>query len=407
MPYSLLESKKIDDVCQIIDCEHKTAPYVENSQYLVVRTSNVRDGQLIFQDMKYTTVMGFREWTQRAIPVHGDVLFTREAPAGEICLVPKDLNICMGQRMVLLRPKREIVHPVFLSLCLATEHSKYNISRLSIGSTVSRINISDIKQLRVATPPLPEQRKIAQILSTWDKAITTTERLLTNRQQQKKALMQRLLTGKQRFAGFEGEWNTLSIFDMGKVVAGGTPDTNVQEYWDGSVLWLTPTDVTALRSRFVARTARTITELGVKNSSATKLPSGSLLVCTRATIGLMAISTSDITTNQGFKSVIPRIGFDVNFLYYLFNYHKAKFIRLACGSTFLELSKKDFEHMTFVIPDLKEQQKIASVLSAADAEITTIQNQLDNLKQQKKALMQQLLTGKRRVKVDSPALATQ
>ncbi|HUH57428.1 MAG TPA: restriction endonuclease subunit S, partial [Pseudomonadales bacterium] len=277
MAYSSIEAKPIADLCKVIDCEHKTAPYVEHSEYLVVRTSNVRNGRLVEKDMKYTTQEGFEEWTQRGVPVYGDVLFTREAPAGESCLVPKNTKVCMGQRMVLLRPIQSKVDPVFLSLILATEKSKFDIRRLSIGSTVSRINIADIKKLRVASPPLPEQKKIAQILSTWDKAISTTEQLLANSQQQKKALMQELLTGKKRLldesgARFKNDWKPIPLKSMGKIVSGGTPDTSNKEFWDGSVKWLTPTDVTALKSRYVLNTKRTISELGVSNSSATMLP---------------------------------------------------------------------------------------------------------------------------------------
>ena len=151
MAYSEVEAKEVQELCKVIDCEHKTAPYIDKSDYLVVRTSNVRNGQLVMDDMKYTTKSGFEEWTQRAIPEYGDVLFTREAPAGESCLVPEGKNICMGQRMVMLRPIRNKVEPLFISLFLATEKCKFNIRRLSIGSTVSRINIADIKKLKDLT----------------------------------------------------------------------------------------------------------------------------------------------------------------------------------------------------------------------------------------------------------------
>ncbi|MBE4703031.1 restriction endonuclease subunit S, partial [Citrobacter freundii] len=172
--------KYIREFCQVIDCEHKTAPYVEKSDFLVVRTSNVKDGRLIWDDMKFTTQNGYEEWTQRAIPEYGDVLFAREAPAGETCLVPKDIKMCMGQRMVLLRPASEKIDPLFFSLVLASEKIKLDILKLSIGSTVSRINIEDIKQLKVPVPSLDEQRKISKILNAWEQAILTTEKLLAN-----------------------------------------------------------------------------------------------------------------------------------------------------------------------------------------------------------------------------------
>ncbi|WP_201597412.1 restriction endonuclease subunit S [Psychrobacter fulvigenes] len=384
MPYSLLEAKPIEELCKVVDCEHKTAPYVDESEYLVVRTSNVRDGQLVMESMKYTTLEGYNEWTSRAVPEHGDVLFTREAPAGESCLVPSDTKVCMGQRMVMLRPHKSEVDPVFLSMILNTERTKNDIYRLSIGSTVSRINIADIKKLKVASPPLPEQQKIAKILSTWDKAINTTERLIDNSTQQKKALMQQLLTGKKRLLDdegkrFESEWAERAVSSLGKIYSGGTPSTSNTEYWDGDINWITPTDITKQDSRYINSSLRKITLEGLENSSAKLVPAGSLLICTRATIGAMAITSNEMCTNQGFKNIVPNSKTNIVFVYYLLTYNKHRMISKASGSTFLELSKTSFESMRFRMPPLKEQQKIATVLANADKEIELLEQQLADL----------------------------
>ena len=128
------------------------------------------------------------------------------------------------------------------------------------------------------------------------------------------------------------------------------------------------------------------------------------MVCTRATIGAMAIATTDICTNQGFKNLVPNNKHNVDFLYYLLSFNTKELFRNASGYTFLELSKKDFEKIALDCPNLDEQQKIASVLASADQEIETLQRKLDCLKQEKKALMQQLLTGKRRVNIEQKEL---
>ncbi|MGR5421870.1 restriction endonuclease subunit S [Vibrio sp. PNB22_4_1] len=185
-------------VDRVIDCEHKTAPYVEKSEFMVVRTSNVRNGELLFEDMKFTHSEGYSEWTKRAVPSVGDVLFTREAPAGESCLVPEGLNICMGQRMVLLRPNREVVHPCFFSMFLTSDAASRTIYELSIGTTVSRINIEDIKRIPCVIPPLDEQLKISKSIQSVQRVLDKKQRKLLSLQNNKKALMQDLLTGKVR-----------------------------------------------------------------------------------------------------------------------------------------------------------------------------------------------------------------
>ena len=272
------------------------------------------------------------------------------------------------------------------------------------GIGAGKLDTNDLQSLNVLLPPLPEQQKIAKILSTWDKAISTTECLIDNSSQQKKALMQQLLTGKKRLLDesgqrFEGEWEERAVSSLGKIYSGGTPSTSNTEYWDGDINWITPTDITKQDSRYINSSLRKITLEGLENSSAKLVPAGSLLICTRATIGAMAITSHEMCTNQGFKNIVPNSKTNIVFVYYLLTYNKHRMISKASGSTFLELSKTSFESMRFRMPPLKEQQKIASVLTNADKEIELLEPQLADLPQEKKALMQVLLTGKKRVVV--------
>jgi type I restriction enzyme S subunit len=325
----------------------------------------------------------------------GDHLITvKGSGTGKIVTVNQEC--CISRQLMAARPIDNKFDSQYLFYLLNKNTKLYENSANGLIPGISR---SDILNTPIKIPPLHEQKKIANILNAWDRAITKTENLIANSQQQKKTLMQQLLSGNKRFSGFKGEWREISIKEMGKVVSGGTPDTNVQSYWNGSILWATPTDITALKNRYIVDTERKISKEGIINSSATLLPPGSLLVCTRATIGWMAISTSNIATNQGFKSLIPNNSHDVGFLYYLFSFYKNKFIRLACGSTFAELSKGDFESLSFKCPSIHEQQKIEAILAISDNEIECLEKKLYGLKQEKKALMQQLLTGKKRVKM--------
>ena len=191
-------------------------------------------------------------------------------------------------------------------------------------------------------------------------------------------------------------WSVKKLGEIGTFVSGGTPDTEKAEYWNGDIVWLTPSEITKLKTRFVSDSERKITKLGLKNSSAVLLPKNSLIICTRATIGDCCINTKEISTNQGFKNLIPNNNC-TDFLYYLISIHKSDLIRRACGSTFLEISKHDIEKLKYVFPPLAEQKKIAEILSCWDEGIEKLSALIEKKKIQKKALMQQLLTAKIRL----------
>lgn len=403
MPYSDIEAKAIQELCKVIDCEHKTAPYVEHSEFLVVRTSNVRNGQLVMDDMKYTTQAGYNEWTQRAAPEYGDVLFTREAPAGESCLVPTDKKICMGQRMVMLRPNKKKVDPVYLSLILATEKCKSNISRLSIGSTVSRINIADIKKLRVATPPLPEQNKIAKILSTWDKAISTTEQLLANSQQQKKSLMQQLLAGKKRLCGYSEPFKRYHFSDLLKIDSKSL-GAKTEPDFEFDYISLSDVELGKIGSALehhIYKSAPSRARRVVK--------AGDILLSTvRPNLqGFARIYNhhEHCIASTGFAILTPKNGTCGDYIYhYLFSAHITGQINaLVVGTNYPAINSSDVAGLCIYCPSYDEQVRIAEILNNTDTTINIYQQKLDALKQEKKALMQQLLTGKRRVKVEEAA----
>ena len=325
---------------------------------------------------------------------------------GLVRIIEDDLSgINITRGIARLAPKKNWVIPDFLLWAMRSYEVKKDLSRKSGGSALQEISLTALRKVKITLPPLPEQQKIAKILATWDKAIDTTERLIDNSKQQKKALMQQLLTGKKRLLDdngkrFEGEWEESRIGDFGEIYSGGTPSTTKSTYWDGDIDWITPTDITKQDKRYINSSKRRITKEGLKNSSAKLVPAGSLLICTRATIGAMAITSHAMCTNQGFKNIVPNDDYDIEFIYYLLSFNPNQLIRRASGSTFLELSKSEFEAIKFKTPQLKEQQKIAAVLTNADKEIELLEQQLADLQQEKKALMQVLLTGKKRVLVD-------
>ncbi|MEJ6551680.1 MULTISPECIES: restriction endonuclease subunit S [Psychrobacter] len=270
---------------------------------------------------------------------------------------------------------------------------------MSMRTGMPKINRTDLDTIKINIPPLPEQQKIAKILSTWDKAISTTERLIENSTQQKKALMQQLLTGKKRLLDesgkrFEGEWKDATVSSFGKVITGNTPPKNDSSNYDGSISWATAED---FKRKYVSNTKVKLTESGA--TKARIVPKGSVLVTCIASIGKNAIANEDLATNQQINSVVINKKNSNEFFYYLIEFNTHKLLAWAGTTALPILNKTSFEKVKFIVPNLKEQQKIATVLTNADKEIGLLEQQLADLQQEKKALMQQLLTGKKRVVV--------
>ncbi|APW95440.1 restriction endonuclease subunit S [Escherichia coli] len=339
----------------------------------------VSPGDLV---MSMTGTMGKRDYG-----------FTVEIPSNTQCSL-------LNQRVLKIVPKNNASSGYILNL-LRSELILSVLYSFPGGTKQANLSAKQLQELPVLIPPELEQKKIAQILSTWDKAISVTEKLLTNSQQQKKALMQQLLTGKKRLLDengvrFSGEWQSLQISDIGTVVTGSTPPKNDSDNYGGDISWATAEDFVG---KYVSNTKIKLSEQGAKKARI--VPKGSILVTCIASIGKNAIADENMGTNQQINSVIVRGSNSNEFFYYQIEFNVKTLLTLAGTTAVPIINKSSFEKVSLKFPHFEEQQKIADVLSAADAEITTLQKKLACLKEEKKALMQQLLTGKRRVKVEA------
>ena len=173
-------------------------------------------------------------------------------------------------------------------------------------------------------------------------------------------------------------WNMVQIKELCSVVSGGTPSTEESSFWNGNIQWFTPTEVG--NNKYVTSSKRTITELGLKKSSAKLLPAGSILLSTRATVGEASICTKECTTNQGFQSLIPNNKCCNEFLYYLIQTKKKEMIKRSCGSTFIEISNSQVGSIKVRIPSLEQQMKISKFLSHIDKRIDTQNKIISDLK---------------------------
>ena len=187
-------------------------------------------------------------------------------------------------------------------------------------------------------------------------------------------------------------WRMVQLDAIANVVGGSTPSRGTKEFWDGSISWVVPSELTGLPNRYLSCTKETITSAGLKAAGLRTIPINSVLLTTRATIGVMAINTIPVTTNQGFQSVVVKPGTDFLWLYYCLTAMRQELQNRASGSTFQEVSRDSVRSLPILLPPLREQHRIAKVLDAIDKSIESTCSVILNIGQLRDALLHQLLT---------------
>ncbi|EOV8482643.1 restriction endonuclease subunit S [Klebsiella oxytoca] len=315
----------------------------------------------------------------------GDVLLAMTEQTagllGSAIYVPESGKYLHNQRLglVLLRDHERICKE-YIYLIYNSPTTRKTIAEQASGTKVKHTSPSRLLGVKVLIPPLSEQKKIVQILSTWDKAIAITEQLIANSQLQKKALMQQLLTSKERFPEFNEGWKEVYLGDIAKITTGSSNRQDSQ--LSGKYTFFDRSEDIRSSDRYLFDGEAVIVP-GEGQDFVPKYFRGKFDLHQR-TYAIMNFPTCD-----------------GKYLFYAIHYFRAHFLSQAVGSTVKSLRLPMFQKMKLHLPTLAEQKKIASVLSNADQEIELLQQKLSHLKQEKKALMQQLLTGKRRVKTDA------
>lgn len=305
--------------------------------------------------------------------------------------------------MMRIQPDESVIVPEYLIRILQAEPAREHFRKVAKRAVAQcSINQQDVKSLVFPLPSLTEQKKIAQILSTWDQAIAITERQLDLARQQKKSLMQQLLTGKKRFPGFERTWKSGVLSDVANIDSGFA--FRVDDFSDESdtVPIIRMSDLKSgnldlsRSARVVSKTLVGLDKFALKSDEFVFGMSGSLT-------NYAWVKANDLPCylNQRVGRIVAKDDADqlfVSFLY-LSDHIQHTILAKAAGAAQLNISVTDLRSISIKYPCSMEQKKIASVLSTSDKEIDTLLSQLDSLKQEKKALMQALLTGKRRVLV--------
>lgn len=354
----------------------------------IIRNLNIKKGyfdasKMLYLDEKFST-----KHPNKRVRA-GDVITVHTGSnVGLTCVVPEEYDLAQTFTTLIVTPKENVLDSWFLNYVLNSEYGEYQALRLVVGGGKGNLNTSDFKRYPILLPTYPEQRKIAQILSTWDKAIATTEKLIDASKQQKKALMQQLLTGKKRLVdpetgkAFEGEWKKV---ELGELLNYKQPTPYLVKSTEYSDEYVTPV-LTAGKTFILGYSNE---NFGIFNE---ELPA---IIFDDFTTASKFVDFPFKAKSSAMKILVAKKGISIKFVYeamQMLNYpiggHQRHWISI-------------FAYLVIGLPSSCEQQKIASVLTAADKEIELLVAKLAHLKQEKKALMQQLLTGKRRVSLSS------
>jgi type I restriction enzyme S subunit len=277
----------------------------------------------------------------------------------------------------------------FLYYVLANDEFFLYSMATSKGTKMPRGDKDSIMQYEIPDIGLDRQRKIASVLKSLDGKIQLNIAINNNLEQQTQAYFDELFV-----VNADPNWPECTLADIGSVVAGGTPSKSKLEYYaDQGIAWITPKDLSGDKSKFISHGENDISELGFSKSSATKMPAGTILFSSRAPIGYIAIAQNEVTTNQGFKSVIPNKNIGTAYVYFLLKNLLPTIEGMASGSTFKEISGTAMKSVPTVMPDADIIQLFSDFCEPVFKEQEVLEAENKHLSALRDSLLPKLMSG--------------
>ena len=319
--------------------------------------------------------------------IKGDVLVSNIRPYFKKIWQAEYDGGCSNDVLV-FRAKKGCV-PTFLYYVLANDVFFNYATATSKGTKMPRGDKKAIMQYDVPDFDLNTQNRIAKLLRSLDAQIETNGKINDNLEQQAQSYFQELFVDNA-----DPEWTTGTISDLGTVVGGSTPSKAKPEYYtESGIAWITPKDLSNNKSKFVSHGENDITELGLRNSSASIMPEGTVLFSSRAPIGYIAIAAGEVTTNQGFKSVVPKPEIGTPFVYFFLKNTLPVIEGMASGSTFKEVSGSTMKNVPAVIPDAETLAKFSDFCAPIFAQQRILEEQNQSLATLRDNLLPKLMSG--------------
>lgn len=376
----------VGEVCSSISDTYRE----KKNMVTLINTSDVLEGRVLNHErVPNSNLKGqFKKTFQR-----DDILYSEIRPQNRrfayVDFSP--IDYIASTKLMVIRAKKDVVSPKYLYYFLKNSSTVAELQLLAEtrSGTFPQITFSEVANLTIPVPSLAVQEVIVQTMQCLEDKITCNEQINDNLEQQAQSYFQELFVDNA-----DPEWAIGTISDLGTVVGGSTPSKAKPEYYtESGIAWITPKDLSINKSKFVSHGENDITELGLKNSSAAIMPEGTVLFSSRAPIGYIAIAAGEVTTNQGFKSVVPKPEIGTPFVYFFLKNTLPVIEGMASGSTFKEVSGSTMKNIPAVIPDAETLAKFSDFCAPIFAQQRILEEQNQSLATWRDNLLPKLMSG--------------
>jgi type I restriction enzyme S subunit len=381
---------QLDEIATVIDCEHKTAPRVESSNFYSVRTPDISNGRIDYANCYRVDEETYNLWTRRGVPEPGDIVLAREAPVGEVGLIQPGYNVCLGQRTVLIKVNKEVADSGYLIFYLSAPPVKRELREQSGGSVVSHLNMKDIRAFRISLPNLPEQRAIASVLSSLDAKIDLLHRQNKTLEALAETLFRQWFVVRNAADEAEEGWVEGKLPDEFDFTMGQSPPgSSFNEDGIGLPMYQGNAD---FGFRFPKRRVYTT------DSQRTAEPFDTL-ISVRAPVGEQNMARETCSIGRG----VAAFRYRKNKAFYTYTYFKLRSMMEGIkrfndeGTIFGSIGKNDFKDLDIVIPSDSAVAEYEQQCKPINDRVVSNCTSIDTLTALRDTLLPKLMSGEVRV----------
>ena len=402
----VLHTSRLEELCTLVTDGTHDSPKLLSEGIPFIKGKHISGGVIDFENCDFISEADHLKVIARSKPELGDTLFSNIGSVGDAAFVNTTREFSI-KNVALFKPDKEKVDPRYLFYLLRSKVVMEGLLAHRSGSAQPFIGLSTLRAFQVShhRERLTQQR-IAAILSAYDDLIENNTRRIAILEEMARRLYEEWFV-HFRFPGHETAefvetelgctpqgWRFQTVAQTFEITGGGTPSKTVEEYWaEGTIEWFSPTDLTRAGTTFMDGSSSKITALGLRKSSARLFPPFSVMMTSRATIGAVAINTSEACTNQGFITCIPNDRFPLYLLLHWLRDNVEMFISLASGATFKEISKGVFKEIKLLVPPRDIADRFERTVGPMMHQALLLQRKNANLRAQRDLLLPKLVSG--------------